>query len=55
MWGLKRLKAKDTYAMELLGMAAAKCLKESRRQGPNIDAQILAMLIWTLGQLQTSF
>ena len=33
-------------------MAAAKCLKEPKLQGAKVDPQILAMLIWSLAQLQ---
>ena len=38
--------------MDLLGMAVAKCLKEPKLQGAKVDPQILAMLIWSLAQLQ---
>ena len=38
--------------MDLLGMAVAKCVKEQKLQGAKVDPQILAMLIWSLAQLQ---
>ena len=38
--------------MDLLGMSVAKCLKEPKLQGAKVDPQILAMLIWSLAQLQ---
>ena len=38
--------------MDLLGMAVAKCLKEQKLQGAKVHPQILAMLIWSLAQLQ---
>ena len=38
--------------MDLLGMAAAKCLKEQKCQDAKFDPQILAMLIWSSAQLQ---
>ena len=33
-------------------MSVAKCLKEPKLQGAKVDPQILAMLIWSLAQLQ---
>ena len=38
--------------MDLLGMAAAKCLKEQKLEDAKVDPQILAMLIWSSAQLQ---
>ena len=52
MWGLARIKGKDTCVMESLGMAAAKCLKAQKLLDAKVDLQILAMLIWSLAQLQ---
>ena len=52
MWGLARIKAKKTCVMDLLGMAAAKCLKKQKLQDAKADPQILAMLIWSSAQLQ---
>merc|ERR1712224_1181247 len=46
------IEAKDTCVMDLLGMAVAMCLKEQKLQGAKVDPQILAMLIWSLAQLQ---
>ena len=52
MWGLARIKAKDTCVMEPLGMVAAKCLKAQKLHDAKVDPQILAMLIWSSAQLQ---
>ena len=38
--------------MDLLGMAAAKCLKEQKLEDAKVDPQILAMLIWSSARLQ---
>ena len=52
MWGLARIKGKDSHVIEPLGMAAAKCLKAQKLLDAKVDLQILAMLIWSSAQLQ---
>ena len=52
MWGLARIKGKDSHVIEPLGMAAAKCLKAQKLLDAKVDLQILATLIWSSAQLQ---
>ena len=52
MWGLARIKSKDSHVIEPLGTAATKCLKAQKLLDAKVDLQILAMLIWSSAQLQ---